>query len=65
VTICVEAIDEMIEDNGKMSPEDMVMLRELLLRFCGRVCLEKEVGFCTEKCLTSSLKKRIDKALGR
>lgn len=51
------------EDDEKMSPEDLVMLQQLLRQFCGLVCPEKEIKFCREKCLTKSLKERVDGAL--
>jgi len=50
-------------DDEGMSPEDLVMFRELLRRFCGLVCPEKEIKFCKEKCLTKTLKERVDEAL--
>lgn len=48
-----------------MSPEDLVMLKELLRQFCGTVCSEKNIKFCREECLTRNLKERIDEALKR
>jgi len=51
------------DDDEKMSPEDLVMLKTLLRQFCGLVCPEKEIKCCNEKCLTRSLKERIDSAL--
>lgn len=53
----------MTEDDEKMSPEDLVMLQQLLRRFCELVCPEKEIKFCREKCLARNLKEKIDGAL--